>query len=195
MTILEGSLEDGSHVFAAVLSRQPGIVYGDEWVDTLGMRGIQSGGISISNVVVSWVGRPRIRQQAVISPLALQHAQLAADPAGLHLVLPRIAEGALARALAYTKANTRGWPYQPTPVARVTDEAYIQIGYGDLQAKLWATASFIEKVYEEAKRCPPHQPSTGDHRGTARQVRRACRRRQDQRRRCRSGDHEPDLRV
>ncbi len=61
-----------------------------------------------------------------------------------------IAEGALARAAAYTKANTRGWPYQPNPVTRGSDEAYIQIGYGDLQAKLWATASLIDNVIDEA---------------------------------------------
>lgn len=33
-----------------------------------------------------------------------------------------IAKGALKRGLAYTKANTRGWPYQPSEVARGTDE-------------------------------------------------------------------------
>ncbi|KAN0065762.1 hypothetical protein ACQY0O_000892 [Thecaphora frezii] len=54
ITILEGALPDGTHVFAPVKSRQQGIVYGDEWVDTLGMRGTQSGGIQIDAVEAPW---------------------------------------------------------------------------------------------------------------------------------------------
>lgn len=58
VTILEGSFADAPadtpHVFAPVLSKQEGIVYGDEWVDVLGMRGTQSGGVTISKVEVSW---------------------------------------------------------------------------------------------------------------------------------------------
>ncbi|CCF52574.1 hypothetical protein NDA11_003341 [Ustilago hordei] len=150
VTILEGSLPDGQHVFAAVLSRQPGIQYGDEWVDTLGMRGTQSGGISISNVVAPWSDvlgyvNKQFQPLGAYNTLNLPQIQLVFTSFYLG-----IAEGALTRAAAYTKANTRGWPYQPTPVARGTDEAYIQIGYGDLQAKLWATASFIENVVNEA---------------------------------------------
>jgi alkylation response protein AidB-like acyl-CoA dehydrogenase len=52
VTILEGALPDGTHIFAPVLSSDRGIVYGDEWVDTLGMRATQSGGITITNVEV-----------------------------------------------------------------------------------------------------------------------------------------------
>lgn len=37
-----------------MLSKQAGIKYGDEWVDTLGMRGTQSGGITITDVEVPW---------------------------------------------------------------------------------------------------------------------------------------------
>ncbi|SPO23692.1 related to Dibenzothiophene desulfurization enzyme C [Ustilago trichophora] len=150
VTILEGALDDGSHVFAAVLSRQPGIVYGDEWVDTLGMRGTQSGGITITDVVVPWsdaLGYANKQFQPLGAYNALNLPQIQLVFTSFYL---GIAEGALARAAAYTKANTRGWPYQPNPVARGTDEAYIQIGYGDLQAKLWAIASFIENVIEEA---------------------------------------------
>lgn len=150
VTIFEGSLPDGAHVFAAVLSRQPGIQYGDEWVDTLGMRGTQSGGITITNVVVPWsdalgYSNKQFQPLGAYNTLNLPQIQLVFTSFYLG-----IAEGALARAAAYTKANTRGWPYQPNPVGRGTDEAYIQIGYGDLQAKLWATASLIESVVAEA---------------------------------------------
>lgn len=54
VTILEGVLPDGSHVFAPAPSKQPGIVFGDDWVDTLGMRGTQSGGVLIKQVEVPW---------------------------------------------------------------------------------------------------------------------------------------------
>ena len=37
-----------------------------------------------------------------------------------------IAEGALQRGIEYTRNNTRGWPYQPHPPSRGTDEVYIQ---------------------------------------------------------------------
>lgn len=54
VTILEGALasDPSVHVFAPVLSRQVGIVYGDEWVDTLGMRATQSGGVKIKDVEI-----------------------------------------------------------------------------------------------------------------------------------------------
>lgn len=52
VTILEGALPDGTHVFAPVLSKQKGIIYGDQWVDTLGMRATQSGGVTIDHVEV-----------------------------------------------------------------------------------------------------------------------------------------------
>lgn len=47
--------QDGkTHVFAIAESKQPGIVYGDDWKNVLGMRGTQSGSISITNVAVPW---------------------------------------------------------------------------------------------------------------------------------------------
>lgn len=150
VTILEGALPDGSHVFAPVLSKQPGIVYGNEWVDTLGMRGTQSGGVTISNVVVPWADALGFVNK-VFQPLGpyntLNLPQIQLVFTSFYL---GIAEGALSRALAYTKANTRGWPYTPTPVARGTDESYIQIGYGELQARVWASAALIENAVEEA---------------------------------------------
>lgn len=148
VTILEGVLEDGSHVFAPVLSKQPGIIYGDEWVDTLGMRGTQSGGVQIKSVVVPWADalgfeNKKFQPLGPYNTLNLPAIQLVF--ASFYL---GIAEGALRRGLAYTKANTRGWPYTPSPAARGTDEAYIQIGYGGLQAKLWAVEAQIDRVVD-----------------------------------------------
>lgn len=54
VTILEGALanDPSVHVFAPVISKQAGIVYGDEWTDVLGMRATQSGGVTIDNVTI-----------------------------------------------------------------------------------------------------------------------------------------------
>lgn len=117
VTILEGALPDGVHVFAPVLSKQPGIRYGDEWVDTLGMRATQSGGVTIENVEIDAkdaLGFVNGQFQALgafnslilpaiqVSPCErewiglLEHARLTLPPppssfsaAHLHLLLPR----------------------------------------------------------------------------------------------------------
>ncbi|KAK0530274.1 hypothetical protein OC835_001140 [Tilletia horrida] len=150
VTILEGALPNGNHVFAPVLSKQDGIVYGDEWVDTLGMRGTQSGGITISNVVVPWEDAYGYDQNKAFVPLgAYNTLNLPAIQLVFTAFYLGIAEGALKRGLEYTKANTRGWPYTPAPVARGTDEFYIQDGYGTLQARLWASAAQIDAVIAE----------------------------------------------
>ncbi|CAO1624414.1 unnamed protein product [Sympodiomycopsis kandeliae] len=152
VTILEGALatDPSVHVFVPVLSKQEGIVYGHEWVDILGMRATQSGGISINNVEID-----------ASEALGFVNGQFQALGAYNTLILPTIqlvftsfylgiAQGALRRGLAYTKANTRGWPYQPTEVARGTDEFYIQEGYGTLQARLWASEAQIDAVVDLA---------------------------------------------
>ncbi|PWN53228.1 acyl-CoA dehydrogenase NM domain-like protein [Violaceomyces palustris] len=167
VTILEGALPEGGHVFAAVLSKQEGIVYGDEWVDTLGMRGTQSGGVTITNVVIDWKDALGYVDKKFVplgpyNTLNLPQIQLVFTSFYLG-----IAEGALARSLAYTKANTRGWPYAPQPAARGTDEAYIQIGYGDLQSRLWAAEAFIDKVVLQANEIlhtEPRQKVTAEQR-------------------------------
>lgn len=57
-----------------------------------------------------------------------------------------IAQGAFSRAVAYTRENTRGWPYQPNPVTRGTDEFYINEGYGTLSARLFASEAQIDQT-------------------------------------------------
>ena len=151
-TILEGATKDGGHIFAPVPSKQPGITYGDDWVDTLGMRGTQSGGIEIKDVEVPWTD-------------ALGYVNKEFQPLGAYntLNLPAIqlvftafylgiTEGALARGLEYTRKNTRPWPYVPESQrqSRGTDEFYIQSDYGTLQSKVWASAALIEQTFDQA---------------------------------------------
>lgn len=159
VTILEGTLAgpdgtvapDAPHIFAPVLSKQPGIVYGDEWVDVLGMRGTQSGGVTISQVEVPWSDALGFNQKHEFVPLGPYNTL---NLPTIQLVFTSfylgITQGALARGLAYTKSNTRAWPFAGQPVQRGTDEFYIQEGYGTLQARLWASEAQIEKVIEEA---------------------------------------------
>ena len=54
LSLHEGALvnDPSVHVFAPVISKQSGIIYGDEWTDVLGMRGTQSGGVTIDNVTI-----------------------------------------------------------------------------------------------------------------------------------------------
>ncbi|CAO1622593.1 unnamed protein product [Parajaminaea phylloscopi] len=167
VTILEGTTAEGAHVYAAVPSKQAGIQYGDEWVDTLGMRATQSGGVRIDNVVIDasealgWVNG-QFQPLGPYNTLNLPAIQLVFTSFYLG-----IAQGALKRGLAYTKANTRGWPYQPNPVARGTDEFYIQDGYGTLQARLWASEAQIDKVVELASsilHTEPRQQITAEQR-------------------------------
>ncbi|CAD6893643.1 unnamed protein product [Tilletia laevis] len=159
VTILEGALPDGSHVFAPVLSKQDGIVYGDEWVDTLGMRGTQSGGITIKDVVVPREDALGYDEKNQFHPLgAYNTVNLPAIQLVFTSFYLGIAEGALKRGLEYTKSSTRGWPYTPAPVARGTDEFYIQDGYGTLQARIWASAAQIEAVVKEGSAILHTQP-------------------------------------
>lgn len=128
--ILEGSFEgaapDAPHVFVPVLSKQPGIVYGDEWVDVLGMRGTQSGGVTISNIEADWRDALGFVDGKFVPLGPYNTLNLPAIQLVFTSFYLGIAEGALRRGIEYTRNNTRGWPYQPNPVSRGTDEVYIQ---------------------------------------------------------------------
>jgi alkylation response protein AidB-like acyl-CoA dehydrogenase len=108
------------------LSKQAGIVYGDEWVDVLGMRGTQSGGVQIHNVEVDWQDALGFRNGTFVPIGPYNTLNLPAIQLVFTSFYLGIAQGSLKRGLEYTKANTRGWPYTPSPVARGTDEFYIQ---------------------------------------------------------------------
>ncbi|KAK4057055.1 hypothetical protein OIO90_001955 [Microbotryomycetes sp. JL221] len=151
LTVLEGVFEGTeTHVFALAESKQPGIVYGDDWKDVLGMRGTQSGSVTITNVVVPWA-----------RALGFDPATKAFQPLGAFntLLLPAIqntfsnfylgiAQGALAQAAKYTVKNTRAWPFAGDVKSTGHEEFYIQETYGELQSKLWALEAQLDRTGE-----------------------------------------------
>lgn len=169
LTVLEGVLEGTeTHVFAIADSHQEGIQYGDDWNNVLGMRGTQSGmfvpmphftvltpmvflgSIRITNVRVPWSGALGFVSKQ-FTPLGAYNTTLL--PA-IQLVFANIylgiAQGALAKAAAYTAKNTRAWPFAgaANQQAKATDEFYIQDIYGTLQAKVWGLEAQLDSVGE-----------------------------------------------
>jgi alkylation response protein AidB-like acyl-CoA dehydrogenase len=69
--------------------------------------------------------------------------------------------------LAYTKDNTRAWPYGGDNKASATDEWYILDAYGDLQSKLWAAEALIDKAGAAISQVlhAPREELTPDARG------------------------------
>ena len=57
-----------------------------------------------------------------------------------------IAAGALATAAAYTRTSTRAWPYGGDDKDRATEEWYVLEGYGQLQSKLWANETLVDRA-------------------------------------------------
>ncbi|KAF7973576.1 hypothetical protein HWV62_14854 [Athelia sp. TMB] len=149
LTVLEGVLEGTeTHVFAIADSHQEGIQYDDDWNNVLGMRGTQSG--MITNVRVPWSGALGFVSKQ-FAPLGAYNTTLL--PA-IQLVFANIylgiAQGALAKAAAYTAKNTRAWPFAgaANQQAKATDEFYIQDIYGTLQAKVWGLEAQLDSVGE-----------------------------------------------
>ncbi|KAK4052500.1 hypothetical protein OIV83_002302 [Microbotryomycetes sp. JL201] len=152
LTVLEGVFAGTeTHVFALAESKQPGIVYGDDWKDVLGMRGTQSGSITITNVVVPWSGAlgfdPRTK---TFQPLgAFNTLLLPSIQVTFSNFYLGIAQGALAKAARYTVKNTRAWPFAGDVKSTGHEEFYIQETYGELQAKLWALEAQLDRVGQE----------------------------------------------
>jgi alkylation response protein AidB-like acyl-CoA dehydrogenase len=115
LIVLEGSVESGEHIFAAVPTRQAGVQFAYNW-NNIGLRLTESGSATITDVRVPWV-----------DALGWDAESKTPDPAILGvpyatLVLPAIqlvfsnfylgiALGALATAKSYTTTTTRPWPY------------------------------------------------------------------------------------
>ncbi|GAA5990146.1 hypothetical protein JCM10908_005843 [Rhodotorula pacifica] len=147
LTVLEGVLPDGkTHVFAIVESKQPGIVYGDDWKDVLGMRGTQSGSITISNVEVPWERALGFVNKEFVPIGGFNTLLLPAIQLHFISFYLGIAEGALAKAADYTTKNTRAWPFAADPKEKGSDEFYIQETYGVLQADLWALEAQVDRL-------------------------------------------------
>lgn len=146
VTVLEGVIVGTeTHVFGIVDSRQAGIKYGDDWNGVLGMRGTQSGSITITDVTVPWTSALGFNKNKEFVPLGAFNTLLLP---GIQLTFSNfylgIAQGALKKAAKYTAKNTRAWPFSGDVKAKGTDEFYVQEIYGVLQSKLWALEAQID---------------------------------------------------
>ncbi|KAJ5902330.1 hypothetical protein N7495_002858 [Penicillium taxi] len=143
VTVLEGVLENGTHVFAYVHTKNPGISFKGDW-DVIGQRLTESGGCVIRNVRVPWSEAAGFSEKQltprdayhdfVLPPVQLQFA-------AVHL---GVAQGALEAAAEYARTKTRAWPYGGDNKAKATEEWYILEGFGRLQAKVWAAEALID---------------------------------------------------
>lgn len=124
----------------AVPTARPGVVVNDDW-EAMGQRQSDSGSISLTDVdasddeVLAHVGpAPTLRQalRGSISQLMLAN------------VFVGIAEGALADARGYTRAETRPWP--GSGVARAADEPAIVHHYGEMWVHLRAAACLADEA-------------------------------------------------
>ncbi|GAA5902472.1 hypothetical protein JCM5296_006427 [Sporobolomyces johnsonii] len=143
LTVLEGVLAGtDTHVFAIVEPKKGGVVYGDDWKDVLGMRGTQSGSVTISNVSVPWERALGFDQNRHFVPLNGFNTLLL--PAiQLHFVNFYLG---IAEATEYTKRNTRAWPFAGDVKQSATDEFYIQEIYGNLQSQLWGLEAQVDAL-------------------------------------------------
>lgn len=148
LTVLEGILKGTeTHIFAIVPTDQPGIVFGGDW-DNLGQRLTESGSVEIRDVRTNWASAAgfvdRVFQPLTYNTLNVPVIQLVF--ANFYL---GIAQGAVDTAAAYTRTNTRAWPYGGDNKQHATDEWYILEGYGQLQSKLWADEALLDAVGSE----------------------------------------------
>ncbi|MDF2442286.1 MAG: hypothetical protein JWR01_489 [Subtercola sp.] len=148
LTVLEGVLAGTeTHIFAIVPTDQPGIAFGNDW-DSLGQRLTESGSVEIRDVRVDWASAAgfvgRVFQPLVYNTLNVPAIQLV-----FANFYQGIAEGALEAATAYTRTNSRAWPYGGDNKQRASDEAYVLDGYGELASKLWADEALLDAVGRE----------------------------------------------
>ncbi|TPW76869.1 acyl-CoA dehydrogenase family protein [Schumannella sp. 10F1B-5-1] len=154
LTVLEGVIEGsdadggpGIHVFAIVPTAQEGIRFAHDW-DNLGQRLTESGSVEIRDVRVPWAAAAgfvdKTFQPLIYNTLNVPTIQLVF--ANFYL---GIAQGTLERATAYTRENSRAWPYGGDDKTRATEEWYILEGYGELQSKLWADEALLDAVGAE----------------------------------------------
>jgi alkylation response protein AidB-like acyl-CoA dehydrogenase len=166
LTVLEGILEGTEdHIFAIVPSKQDGIVFHDDW-DNIGQRLTESGGVTITDVRVPWASAAGYEDKT-FRPLTYNTLNVPAIQLVFTNFYLGIAQGALETALAYTKDNTRAWPYGGDNKESATDEWYILDAYGDLQSKLWAAEALIDKAGAAISRVlhAPREELTPEARG------------------------------
>ncbi len=148
VTVLEGALPDGQHVFAIVPSKIEGLSFHDDW-DNIGQRQTESGSVTIDKVRVDWASAAgfvdKAFQPRVYNTLNVPTIQLVF----VNFYLG-IARGALEEAASYTKDKTRAWLH--STVDKAVDEPYIIDIYGDLTAKLWAVEALADAVALEGQK-------------------------------------------
>ena len=148
VTVLEGALQDGQHVFAIVPSNIEGLTFHDDW-DNIGLRQTESGSVTIDKVRVDWASAAgfvdKAFQPRVYNTLNVPTIQLVF----INFYLG-IARGALEEAASYTKTKTRAWLH--STVDSAVDEPYIIDIYGDLKSKLWAVEALADVVALEGKK-------------------------------------------
>ncbi|KAL1623610.1 hypothetical protein SLS56_008193 [Neofusicoccum ribis] len=151
LTVLEGVLEGTSdHIFTVVRTQQPGIQFAHNW-DNVGLRLTESGSVKIDNVVVPWsdaLGWDPKTKRPDPDVLAIPFAGLLLPT--IQLVFSNfylgIAQGALDYAAAYTRANTRAWPYGGDNKDTPLEEFYILERYGNFHAHLAAADALADRA-------------------------------------------------
>ncbi|TPW78183.1 monooxygenase [Schumannella soli] len=148
LTVLEGVIEGSeTHVFAIVPTEQQGIRFAHDW-DNLGQRLTESGSVEIKDVRVDWASAAGFVDKQ-FQPLVYNTLNVPAIQLVFANFYLGIAQGALERAAAYTRENSRAWPYGGDDKGRATEEWYILEGYGELQSKLWADEALLDAVGAE----------------------------------------------
>ncbi|MET9384409.1 acyl-CoA dehydrogenase family protein [Streptomyces sp. NPDC002928] len=131
----------GEQLLLVVPHDAPGLTFGQDW-DNLGQRLSASGGAGFDGVPIA--------PDQVIASLAKEHTSPRSSlitpiiqAVFGHLYLG-IAEGALAAARAYTRGTSRPWVL--SGLASATEDPYRLADYGDLVARLAATAALADRV-------------------------------------------------
>ncbi|GAA4813314.1 acyl-CoA dehydrogenase family protein [Nocardioides caeni] len=152
VTVLEGVLHgtgnEGKHIFAIVPTDQPAIRFKGDW-DALGQRLTESGGVVIDGVRVPWAaaaGYVETPQGWEFQPRVYNTLNVPLIQIIFANIYVGIAEGALGTAATYTRDRTRPWPYTPDLKDSAAQEFYVVETYGDLQSKLWAAESLVERA-------------------------------------------------
>ncbi|KXH68376.1 acyl-CoA dehydrogenase domain-containing protein [Colletotrichum salicis] len=151
LTVLEGVLEGTEdHLYALVKTDQPGIIFSHNW-DNVGLRLSESGSVKIENVTAPWsdaLGWNTAEKKPDDSILKIPFASLLLPT--IQLVFSNfyigIAWGALDFASAYTRKNTRAWPFGGDDKEKAEDEFYILSTYGNFLAHLRAADALADKA-------------------------------------------------
>ncbi len=152
LTVLEGVLQGtDKHIFAIVPSRQDGIRYHGDW-DHLGQRLTESGGVTITDVDVDWSGAAGYVDKVYTQSRPYETLNLPAIQQLFTEFYLGIARGALRTAAAYTRTQTRPWPYGGDNKASAAEEWYILETYGTLQSRLWAAEALADAAGAELAR-------------------------------------------